>query len=236
MAAYHRRLNDPDRRVQVEAAKAWSLGRRDHHALAQRALFGAVQRRALRARLCAHREITTSSTAAFSRSGQLLRDAGRPLPGIPGVIVQGQSDVARPRHRHSRAQGLGREPTDHRSRCGPCSERARHPTSSRQSDGRLRPWLVRVQRRSLKENTGPGFGSSRAGSCRPLSPAREPRRGARQRAWSGPSAWRRSSTRSRRRRRRGLIAAGYPVGARKVGHRVGTGWFPHRAGRRPGPA
>jgi len=95
MAAYRRRLTDPDMAVRLEAAKAWSLWEGetitllpdqdysdqfgdDHYALA----FARIEN---------HYFVN----GGFFEEGQLLRDAHR-LRDIPGVIVQGRYDVATP--------------------------------------------------------------------------------------------------------------------------------------------
>jgi proline iminopeptidase len=95
MAAYHRRLTDPDPAVQREAAKAWSLWEGETITLlpneALAAQFGDEHYALAFARIENHYFMN----AGFFDEGQLLRDAGR-LRSIPGVIVQGRYDVATP--------------------------------------------------------------------------------------------------------------------------------------------
>jgi proline iminopeptidase len=96
LAAYHRRLVDPDPAVRLAAARRWSgwegatsklvpdpalqsAYEQDAHALAM-------------ARIEAH---YFANRGFFDADDRLLRDAGR-LRGIPGVIVQGRYDVVCP--------------------------------------------------------------------------------------------------------------------------------------------
>jgi proline iminopeptidase len=95
MAAYHRRLNDPDRRVQVEAAKAWSLWEGETITLLPNERYLAQFSDEHYALAFARIENHYFVNGGFFEEGQLLRDAGR-LAGIPGVIVQGRYDVATP--------------------------------------------------------------------------------------------------------------------------------------------
>ena len=95
IAAYHRRLNDPDPAVRVPAARAWSVWEgstvtlRPDAAMAR--AFG-EQRYALAfARIENHYFVN----GGFFGEQQLIRDATR-LADIPGVIVQGRYDVATP--------------------------------------------------------------------------------------------------------------------------------------------
>jgi proline iminopeptidase len=94
--AYHRRLTSPDRKVQLAAAKAWSVWEgstsrllpdskttdsyaRDEFSLA----FARIENHYFRNR------------GFFEVDGQLLKDAGR-IAKIPGTIVQGRYDVCCP--------------------------------------------------------------------------------------------------------------------------------------------
>jgi proline iminopeptidase len=96
IAAYYRRLTDPDPAIQIEAARAWSAWEgktlsllpdsdrvrrfsEDHYALAF-------------ARIECHYFI---NAGFFEADGQLIRDAYR-LSAIPGVIVHGRYDVVTP--------------------------------------------------------------------------------------------------------------------------------------------
>ncbi len=95
MAAYHRRLTHPDRAVQLEAAKAWSLWEGETvHLLPDPDTsrgFGEDLFALAFARIENHYFVN----AGFFEEGQLLRDATR-LRNIPGVIVQGRYDLATP--------------------------------------------------------------------------------------------------------------------------------------------
>ena len=96
IAAYYRRLTDPDPEIQVDAARAWSAWEgstlslipdndrvrrfsEEHYALAF-------------ARIECHYFI---NEGFFDADDQLIRDARR-LSGIPGVIVHGRYDVVTP--------------------------------------------------------------------------------------------------------------------------------------------
>jgi proline iminopeptidase len=95
VAAYHKRLNDPDPAVQVEAAKAWSLWEAhtvtllpNSHSLeeaADDAFALAIAR--IENHYMIHR--------GWFEDGQLIRDAQR-IRHIPGVIVQGRHDMCTP--------------------------------------------------------------------------------------------------------------------------------------------
>ena len=95
MAAYRRRLTHPDRAVQLEAAKAWSVweGETIHLLPDENASrdFGEDLFALAFARIENHYFVN----AGFFEEGQLLRDATR-LRDIPGVIVQGRYDIATP--------------------------------------------------------------------------------------------------------------------------------------------
>ncbi len=226
MAAYHRRLNDPDRRVQVEAAKAWSLWEGETITLLPNERYLAQFSDEHYALAFARIENHYFVNGGFFEEGQLLRDAGR-LAGIPGVIVQGRYDVATP---PVTAWQLHKAWPESRLIIVPDAGHAASEPGIRHhlikaTDGFARG-LSSGQRRSLKEKTGPGFGSSRApvvsttfagvasrgvalgsglGQAHPLGGVVVPAR------VEGDGAV--------------LIAAGYPVGARKVGHRVGQVGF-----------
>jgi len=95
IAAYRRRLTDPDRAVRLEAAKAWSLWEGETITLLPDAglstTFGEDDFAVAFARIENH----YFSHAGWLEEGQLIRDAHR-LRGIPGVIVHGRYDMACP--------------------------------------------------------------------------------------------------------------------------------------------
>ncbi len=97
IAAYRKRLTDPDRAVRAEAARAWT-GWESATVMLRTAPGGEP----------ASGGPVSDATIAFARlenhyfyhdlwleEGQLIRDAGR-LADIPGVIVQGRYDVVTP--------------------------------------------------------------------------------------------------------------------------------------------
>lgn len=96
IAAYHRRLTGPDRRLQVEAARAWSIWEGSTLSLVpdpdRIRMFGAESYAAAFARIECHYFV---NRGFFEEDGQLLNNAGR-LAGIPGVIVHGRYDVVTP--------------------------------------------------------------------------------------------------------------------------------------------
>ncbi len=95
LAAYHRRLMDPDPRVHLPAARAWSRYESACSALRPGPVDAAAavgDRTALAlARLEAHYFVNS----LFLRSGQLLDDLHR-INGLPASIVQGRYDVVCP--------------------------------------------------------------------------------------------------------------------------------------------
>jgi proline iminopeptidase len=95
VSAYRRRLIDPDRTVQLEAARAWSLWEGQTITLLPdpvlRHTFSADDFALAFARIENHYFVHD----AFLEPGQLIRDAHR-LRDIPGVIVQGRYDLATP--------------------------------------------------------------------------------------------------------------------------------------------
>ena len=95
MAAYHRRLNDPDPAVRLPAARAWSVWEGSTVTLrpdaGMRTSFGEERYALAFARIENHYFVN----GGFFTEEQLIRDAHR-LAGIPGVIVQGRYDVATP--------------------------------------------------------------------------------------------------------------------------------------------
>ena len=95
IAAYRRRLIDPDPAVQLAAARAWSLWEGETITLLPNAgysqQFGADEFARAFARIENHYFVHD----AWLEEGQLLRDVGR-IRDIPGVIVQGRYDIATP--------------------------------------------------------------------------------------------------------------------------------------------
>jgi proline iminopeptidase len=95
VAAYRRRLTDPDREVRIEAARAWSLWEGETITLLPDAglstAFGKDDFAVAFARIENH----YFSHGGWIDEGQLIRDAGK-LKGIPGVIVHGRYDMACP--------------------------------------------------------------------------------------------------------------------------------------------
>jgi len=95
IGAYHRRLTDPDPKIQREAARAWSLWEGETITLLPNeefsAQFGDEHYAVAFARIENHYFVNQG----FFEEGQILRDAHR-LSGIPGIIIQGRYDVATP--------------------------------------------------------------------------------------------------------------------------------------------
>jgi len=96
VAAYYRRLTDPDRNVQITAAKAWSAWEGATLSLVhdpERVRLFSVDGYALAfARIECH---YFANHGFFDRDDQLLAHAGR-LAAIPTVIVHGRYDVVTP--------------------------------------------------------------------------------------------------------------------------------------------
>ena len=96
IAAYYRRLTDPDPDIQIEAARAWSAWEGSTLSLipdSDRVRRFSEEHYALAfARIECHYFI---NEGFFNADNQLIRDAGR-LSGIPGVIVHGRYDVVTP--------------------------------------------------------------------------------------------------------------------------------------------
>ncbi|MCO5083605.1 MAG: prolyl aminopeptidase [Rhizobiaceae bacterium] len=95
MAAYRKRLVGPDRRAQLEAAKAWSIWEGETITLlpepATSDPFADEDYAVAFARIENHYFVH----AGWLEEGQLLRDAHK-LRGIPGVIVHGRYDMPCP--------------------------------------------------------------------------------------------------------------------------------------------
>ena len=96
VSAYHRRLTHPDRKVQIEAARAWSIFEGSTLSLIQDPerlkLFASDTYAIAFARIECHFFV---NGGFLDRDDQLLADAGK-LRRIPGVIVHGRYDVVTP--------------------------------------------------------------------------------------------------------------------------------------------
>ena len=96
VAAYHRRLTSPDRRVQLEAARAWSVWEGTTLSLIpdmeRVRYFGADHYALAFARIECHYFM---NHGFFARDDHLLANVDR-VRHIPGVIVQGRYDVVTP--------------------------------------------------------------------------------------------------------------------------------------------
>ncbi|MEV6604094.1 prolyl aminopeptidase [Kutzneria sp. NPDC051319] len=96
LADYARRMADPERAVQLQAAAAWARWEDTVLSLEPNARPGAfsgpVNDSVLTlARICAH----YFANYAWLDDGQLIRDAGK-LAGIPGVLAHGRLDLSCP--------------------------------------------------------------------------------------------------------------------------------------------
>lgn len=96
LAAYHRRLVDPDPAVRLAAARAWSVWEGRTSCLLPNAelvdKMGGDRYATAFARIECHYFV---NRGFFARDAQLLEDAHR-IADIPGVIVQGRYDVVCP--------------------------------------------------------------------------------------------------------------------------------------------
>jgi proline iminopeptidase len=96
IAAYHKRLTHPDRRVQAEAAAAWSQWEGDTISLrgpeARPAKFNEVDFAIAFARIECH---FFANRGFFDEDGWLIKNVHR-IAGLPGWIVQGRFDVVTP--------------------------------------------------------------------------------------------------------------------------------------------
>ena len=96
MAAYHKRLTNPDRRIQAQAASAWSQWEGDTLSLrgpqARPAKFSEVDFAIAFARIECH---FFTNKGFFEEDGWLLKNIDA-IRGIPGWIVQGRFDVVTP--------------------------------------------------------------------------------------------------------------------------------------------
>jgi proline iminopeptidase len=95
MAAYHKRLVDPDRAVRLEAARAWSVWEHNTITLLHNPEYAAQGAEDDYALAFARIENHYFVHEGFFEEGQLIRDAAK-LRGVPGVIVQGRYDVCTP--------------------------------------------------------------------------------------------------------------------------------------------
>ncbi|MDP3660129.1 prolyl aminopeptidase [Phenylobacterium sp.] len=96
IGAYHRRLTDPDRRVQAQAASAWSQWEGDTISIrgpeARPSKFNEVDFAIAFARIECH---FFANRGFFAEDGWLLKNIAA-IRGIPGWIVQGRFDVVTP--------------------------------------------------------------------------------------------------------------------------------------------
>ena len=96
IAAYYKRLTDPDAAVRLAAAKAWSIWEGSTLSLLQEPerikQFGLDAYALAFARIECHYFV---NRGFFASDDQLLRDAGR-IRDIPGTIVHGRYDVVTP--------------------------------------------------------------------------------------------------------------------------------------------
>lgn len=95
IAAYRKRLTDPDPAVQIKAARAWSLWEGQTVTLLPNAALKGQHGNTDYARAFARIENHYFVHGGFLEEGQLIRDAGR-LKDIPGVIIQGRYDACTP--------------------------------------------------------------------------------------------------------------------------------------------
>ena len=95
VAAYARRLDDPDPAVRLEAAKAWSRWEAEVVTLLPNPALVAESTEDEHAVAIARIENHYMRNGGWLEPGQLLRDAGR-LRDIPGIIVQGRYDICTP--------------------------------------------------------------------------------------------------------------------------------------------
>jgi len=95
VAAYHRRLTDPDPAVRARAARAWSVWEGSTSCLHPNPAVLAHFADPAVALSLARIECHYFRNDSFLEPDQLLRDAGR-LAGIPGTIVHGRYDVVCP--------------------------------------------------------------------------------------------------------------------------------------------
>jgi proline iminopeptidase len=96
IAAYHKRLTHPERRVQAEAAAAWSQWEGDTISIrgpeARPSKFNEIDFAIAFARIECH---FFANHGFFPEEGWILKNAAK-LKAIPGWIVQGRFDVVTP--------------------------------------------------------------------------------------------------------------------------------------------
>ena len=96
IGAYHKRLTHKDRRVQAEAAQAWSQWEGDTISIrgpeARPSKFNEIDFAIAFARIECH---FFANAGFFAEDGWLLKNIGK-IRGIPGWIVQGRFDVVTP--------------------------------------------------------------------------------------------------------------------------------------------
>ncbi len=97
VAAYHRRLADPDPAVHVPAGVEWTVWETSTVRLRpDTASIAEARTDEASAVAFARIENHYFTNGGFFEEGQLIRDAAVKLSGIPGVIVQGRYDVCTP--------------------------------------------------------------------------------------------------------------------------------------------
>lgn len=97
LAAYNRRLFNPDPGVHAPAAVAWSVWEQSTIRLLQNRQAIAETRKDVRSAIAFARiENHFFVNGGWFEDGQLVRDAGEKLAGIPAVIVQGRYDACTP--------------------------------------------------------------------------------------------------------------------------------------------
>lgn len=97
VAAYHRRLFDPDPAVHVPAGVAWSVWEHSTiRLIPDEAAIAATRADTAAAVAFARIENHYFTHGGWLEEGQLIRDAAARLAGIPGVIVQGRYDACTP--------------------------------------------------------------------------------------------------------------------------------------------
>ena len=96
MSAYHKRLTHPDRRVQAQAAQAWSQWEGDTISIrgpeARPSKFNEIDFAIAFARIECH---FFANGGFFTEDGWILNNIDK-IRGIPGWIVQGRFDVVTP--------------------------------------------------------------------------------------------------------------------------------------------
>lgn len=97
VAAYNRRLFNPDPAVHVPAGVEWTVWENSTvRLIPNEAAIAEARTDEAAAVAFARIENHYFSNAGFMEDGQLIRDAAEKLKGIPGVIVQGRYDVCTP--------------------------------------------------------------------------------------------------------------------------------------------